>query len=101
MASAFTAIHKQAFPLSHHCETGNLSSVAAAAQTNYVKRYDFLNGCASNTVISTDRTFKSETNASMHLRILLNNNDTSAEQMKNIEQCNNLSFNFYDLWTII
>jgi len=39
MALAFTAIHKQTFPLSHYCEIGNLSSVAAAAQTNYIMRY--------------------------------------------------------------
>lgn len=60
-----------------------------------------MNDCACNSEIYTDRTFKSETNGSMHLRILLYNNDTSAEQMKNIEQCNNLSYNFYDLGTII
>jgi hypothetical protein len=33
-------LHSQPFPLSHYCETGNLPSVAAAAQTNYVIRYD-------------------------------------------------------------
>jgi len=40
MALAFTAIHKHTFPLPHYCETGNFPSVAAAAQTNYIMRYN-------------------------------------------------------------
>lgn len=43
----------------------------------------FMNGCACSSEISTNRTLKSVTNASMCLRILLNN-DSSAEQNKNI-----------------